>query len=152
MITVKCPVLQVQVPGFSTPKVVDNVVTEFSLNLTACQLKVQSAGCGSTFNSLPDGVYIVKYSVSPNDLVYVEYNHLRITKSLIKIKNLYCELDMGACEPTQQVKNKLEELREIQDFLMAAKAKVESCRESSKGIELYKYATAKLAKLKCKMC
>ena len=151
-VSVKCPVLQVTAPGFSSPKTVDDVTPNFSLNLSACAIKIQSDNCGSVFNDIPDGVYIIKYSVSPNEYVYVEYNHLRITKALNKLKSLYCELDRGACEPSQQQKKYLQELREIQDDLDAAKAKVEYCRSVNEGLTLYKYAMSRLDKIQCKMC
>lgn len=151
-ITVTCPLLQITVPGFSMPVFIDNVLPNFSLNLSACLLKIQSQNCNTTYNDLPDGIYIIKWSIAPNDYVYVEYNHLRITKALNKIKNIYCELDLGACEPDQTIKKKLAELREIQSFLEAAKAKVEYCREVKKGIELYKYALERLNKITCRTC
>ena len=80
-----------------------------------------------SFNTLPDGVYVIKYSVAPNEYVYVEYNHLRITNALIKYNELLCELDVAACNPLQEVQDKLQELRLIRMLLDAAKAKVEFC-------------------------
>lgn len=151
-IAAKCPILQVTAPGFSKPQFVDNMVTDFSLNLTACQIKIQTAGCGSTFNDLPDGVYILKYSISPNEVVYVEYNHLRITKALLKIQGLLCDLDRGACEPSVQVRDRQRQIEDIWNDLDAAKAKVEFCREVTQGLQLYKYAMERLNKLKCRSC
>lgn len=151
-ISIKCPLLQILVPGFTTPQFVDNVAANFSLNLTACQLKVQTANCGTVFNDLPDGIYVIKWSVSPNDVVYVEYNHLRITKALNKIKALLCELDRGACEPPEKTRDKQRFLQDIRNDLDAAKAFVEYCRESKKGLELYKYAIKQLDKMKCSTC
>ena len=148
-ISIKCPLLQITVPGFTAPSFVDNVSPYFSLNLTACNLKVQTLNCGTVFNALPDGVYVIKWSVSPNEVVFVEYNHLRTTKALLKIKDLYCDLDLGACEPSESTHKKLVELRSIQDILLAAKAKVEYCREANKGLELYQYAMKRLDKLTC---
>lgn len=149
-IAIKCPLLQVTVPGFGTSQFVTDVLPNFALNLTACQLKVQTANCGTVFNDLPDGIYVIKWSISPNEYVYVEYNHLRITKALLKIRNLYCDLDMGACEPPVAIEKKLLELRRIQDFLLAAKAKVENCQEATKGLEMYKYGMSKLDKMICR--
>ena len=151
-INVTCPILLVLVPGFTAPQVVDNVVPGFSLILTACDLKVQSINCGTVFNDLPDGIYVVRWSISPNDVVFVEYNFLRTTKALNKIAKIYCELDMGACDPSETIHKKLRELRDIQDILLAAKAKVETCREATQGLVLYKYAMQKLDKLKCRTC
>jgi hypothetical protein len=150
----RCPQLYVTLPGFVTPVVFDESVISlgFSLNLTACDLEVQTANCGTTYSPLPDGVYIIKYSVSPNETVYVEYNHLRITKALLKIQELLCDLDINACDPPSSIKQKLDKITEIKRYLDAAKAKVEFCHEPAKGMELYNYAIKMLDKMQCKTC
>src|SRR5688572_30000362 len=91
-----CPLLQVTVPGFKRPVQFDDslIQTGFILNLTACDLEIQTEQCGSKYADLPDGIYIIKYSVSPHDLVYVEYNHLRITSALYKYQSILCDLDV----------------------------------------------------------
>jgi hypothetical protein len=161
MIPVKCPALWVTPPGFNTSvQFTDsagdgsNVVLSpgFMLNLTACDLEMQSSGCGTYYNDLPDGIYPIKYSVSPNEYVYVEYNHLRITKALIKIQKIYCDLDLGACDPPAVVDEKLKKIRLIQQFLYAAKAQVEYCLHAKKGMELYNYAVKLLDKMLCVNC
>lgn len=151
-ISIKCPLLQITVPGFNTSKFVNNVEPNFSLNLSACDLKIQTINCGTIFNDLPDGIYIIKWSISPNEYVFVEYNSLRITKALNRIKNIYCDLDMGACNSVEIINKKLQKLRDIQDMLLAAKAKVEICRSSKIGLEIYNYAMSELTKMTCKSC
>lgn len=154
LIAPTCPRLFVTLPGFTQPVVFSDpqIGPGFMLNLTACDLEVQTAGCGTTYDPLPDGIYILKYSVSPNDLVYVEYNHLRITCALNKIQSIYCELDLGACDPPAKLKEKLEQIRLIQQYLKAAKALVETCHNPSKGMELYNYAVKMLGKFTCSSC
>lgn len=153
-IAVKCPVLWVTVPGFSySVQFTDAILTPgFMLNLTACDLEIQTSSCGTTYVDLPDGIYAIKYSVSPNEHVYVEYNHLRITTALYKIQAILCDLDLGACDPPEQIKQKLMELRMIQMFLSAAKAKVEFCHEAQEGMQLYNYAIKLLDKMSCSTC
>jgi hypothetical protein len=90
--------------------------------------------------------------VSPNDVVYVEYNHLRITQALIRYNKALCALDLAACEPPAKVQEKLERLRMIKMYLDAAKAKVEFCHEPQKGMSLYNYAIKLLNKFDCKNC
>lgn len=149
-----CILLQVTLPGFSIPvEFRDDVIAPgFSLNLTACDLQLQTTNCGTVFNDLPDGIYILKYSVSPNDIVYVEYNHLRITCALNKIQAIYCELDLGTCDPPEIVKDKLNQVRLIQQYLAAAKAHVEYCHQPAKGMDLYRYAMKLISKLDCTSC
>lgn len=149
---VKCPQLQVTPPGFSKSVFIDNVIPGFIKNLVACDLGLQKIDCGTNFYSLPDGIYILRYSVSPNDIVYVEYNHLRITAALLKVRNILCDLDISGCQPPEAVSKKMALLAEAREFLYAAKVKVEDCREPSKGMELYKYALSILNKIECKTC
>lgn len=153
-VQVACPVLQVTLPGFVRPVTFDESVIQpgFSVNLTACDLEIQTENCGSTFVDLPDGIYIIKYSVSPNDLVYVEYNHLRMTKALNRYYGILCDLDMGACDPPETVKDKLNKLRMIRMYMDAAKAQVEICHQPEKGMQLFSYAVKLLDKMTCKTC
>jgi hypothetical protein len=151
---VSCPLLQVTVPGFTRPVNFDSSIIQpgFMVNLTACDLQIQTLGCGTKYADLPDGIYIIKYSVSPNDTVYVEYNHLRITKALWQYRKIMCDLDLGTCDPSVEIKNKLNKLRLIKSYLEAAKAKVEFCHDPKKGMELYNYALKLLNKMECKSC
>lgn len=151
---VRCPLLQITLPGFVRPVNFEEstISPGFNLNLTACDLGVQVANCGTEYADLMDGIYILKYSVSPNEHVYVEYNHLRITNALLKIQEILCELDIADCEPSKIVKDKLNQVTFIKRTLDAAKAKVEFCHEPAKGMQLYNYAIKLLDKMLCKNC
>lgn len=144
-----CLDLQIQVPGFSRAVDIPNVQSGFIYNLTACNLELQTNGCGTTYYDLPDGIYIINYSVAPNDLVYVEYNHLRITKALNMIDAVLCDLDVAACQPSEKTQAKYDELNFIYWTLRAAKAKVEVCHNPKIGMELFNYALKLLGKLNC---
>ena len=143
---VDCSTLSITPPGFNTSRNIE-VVKGFNLPLNACTLGLQSSGCQQLTQPLPDGIYIVRYTVSPNAKVYVEYNHLRITQTNNRYFNLMCQLEMGACEPDADIKEKLVELRLIKSFIDAAKAKVEYCHEPEKGMELLSYAKKRLDRI-----
>jgi hypothetical protein len=147
----QCPRLEITLPGFNTPTVFDETFISpmFMVNLTGCDLEIQTTGCGTDYCDLPDGIYIIKYSLSPHDYVYVEYNHLRITAALTMVQEILCELDLGACEPATDVKDKLELLTMINRYLDAAKAMVEYCHQPDKGMELYRYALKLLNRMLC---
>lgn len=148
-----CLLLQITLPGFDIPVQFTNtderIIPGFSLNLTGCDLGIQSLNCGTSYCDLPDGLYIIKYSVVPNELVYVEYNHLRITNALNIIQCLLCDLDISNCDPPVQIKEKLNQITLIKRYLDAAKAKVEYCHEPANGMNLYRYAVKLLNKLAC---
>jgi hypothetical protein len=151
MVPVTCPTLNITVPGFHY-SVELTIVPGSNTILTACDLDLQTVDCGTVFSPIPDGVYVVKYSVSPNDQVYVEYNHLRISKALNQYNDILCELDVQACEPSTFVKSKLDKLMSARMYLDAAKAKVETCHEPQRGMALYNYAKKIMDKLQCHNC
>jgi hypothetical protein len=149
---VVCPTLAITVPGFVYSSEVA-VVQNFNETITACDLGLQTTGCDlSQYANLPDGIYVIKYSVSPNEYVYVEYNHLRITQAMIRYQKILCDLDVADCEPPAQVQEKLKQLRKIRTYFDAAKAKVEVCHEPAKGMRIYNYALKLLQKMNCKNC
>jgi len=154
-IEVDCPILEITAPGFRYSVQISTdqgLKPNFNLNLTACELQLQTQNCGTDFSALPDGVWVLRYSVSPNDTVYVEYNLLRMTKAILAYQEVLCDLDVAACDPTAETEKKLKDLRKIKMYLDAAKAKVEICHAPTKGMELYTYAMKLLSKFGCKSC
>jgi hypothetical protein len=141
--------LDILVPGYTTPYTYYPETTAFNLSLTACDLGLQTLSCDMIRNSIPDGVYAIRYSVAPNEYVYVEYNHLRITAALELIQKILCCLDVPNCEPIQPLRDKLRELNILQTMLEAAKAKVEYCHNPSRGMDIYNYVMTRLKKLSC---
>jgi hypothetical protein len=146
LIPVDCGTLNITSPGFNQPVSIE-VLPHFNLILNGCTLGIQTSGCGSVSELLPDGIYNIKYSVSPNNEVYVEYNYLRICMTLNKYFNELCKLELAACEPEADVKEQLDELRLIKSFLDAAKVKVEYCENPQEGMDLFMYAQDRLKKI-----
>jgi hypothetical protein len=154
---VTCPTLNITVPGFSYSNQIEGtVMTDFvntgHITITACDLQLQTTQCGTQYVNIPDGIYIIKYSVSPNDQVFVEYNHMRITQAMNKYYKVLCDVDVAACDPPLKVKQILEKLRLIKMYLDAAISKVEFCHEPQKGMSLYNYALKLLNKMTCTNC
>lgn len=151
-LSITCSALYVTIPGFVNPVEFTTLTPGFTANLTACDLELQTQDCGQTFAGLPDGIYVIRWAVSPLDTVYVEYNHLRMTKALQKYQKALCSLDLAGCEPTPKVKEKLRQLQYIRSLLDAAKAQVEFCHHPDKGMEIFKYALKLLDKINCATC
>ena len=147
-----CSELEITVPGFTYPIEFDDLPAGFSINLTACELNVQSSNCGVEYNDLPDGIYIVRWSGAPNQSLYVEYNHLRITKALAKWQKAICSLDLKPCEPSVDLRENMENIYLIRMGLYAAKTMVEYCHKPEKGIDLYHFWLNKLNKINCEIC
>ena len=150
-VQVDCATLRITSPGFNLPIVID-VLPSFNLVLNACSLGMQRSGCGESSMALPDGIYVINYSVSPNDKVYVEYNFLRVTQLMNKYYNIMGQLELASCEPAADVKESLNELRLIKSFIDAAKAKVEFTLQPEAGMDLFIYAKKRLDKLAAKEC
>ena len=148
-IPLECTKLEITPPGFWEPSVLEELTPGYIENITACMLGIQTTNCGTTFNNLSDGVYIIKYSVAPNDTVFVEYNHLRITEALKKYSKILCCLDIRGYEPDKDTEANIKELQFIRTLLDAAKAKVEYCHEPRHGMDIYTYALKRLNKLAC---
>lgn len=148
---VDCPILEITPPGFNQ-SVSINVQANFEEIITACILGIQVVGCGVESALLPDGVYHIRYSVSPNERVFVEYNYLRNCQVLNAYYLELCNLELAACQPDADVKAQLDELRIIKSFLDAAKAKVEHCNDIEQGMQLFIYAKDRLSKFGRNMC
>jgi hypothetical protein len=145
------PRLLITVPGFNNSVEV-GFTPESMPSITACDLGIQTTGCESSYNNLPDGIYFIRYTVDPSCNVYVDYNHLRITHALSIYEKLLCDADVANCDPAEKVKERLRHLQLIKSYLDAAKAKVETCHESQAGMTLYNYALKLLNKLECRHC
>jgi len=151
LLPISCPTLVITVPGFETATVFE-VTPNFSNTYSACDLGIQVKKCDCEFNSIPDGIYVIKYSVSPHDQLYAEYNHLRLTKVRNQIAQEYCNLDVNLCLTDKDKREKLLKLKEISAYLDAAKANVEYCHKTTKGFKIYEYALKQLDKITCKEC
>jgi hypothetical protein len=134
-----CSRLEITVPGYVS-SVAITVAKDFNRFLNACDLGLQTLGCDTQTQPLPDGIYVVRYSVSPNDQVFVEYNHLRMTQVWNRYYTQLSNLTLASCEPDEEVKEELREFQLVRSFLDAAKAKVEYSHEPHKGMELFVYA------------
>ena len=154
LIPIVCPQILITVPGFQYSAVIpeDRLDEGFSLTLTACDLDIQHSNCDSVMNPLSDGIYAIKYQVSPHEYVFVEYNHLRLTNAKLRIQDLLCNLDLGNCIPSREKEQKLDQIRDVQIHLDAAKAEVEYGHNPKKGMDIYNYSLKMLDKISCRNC
>ena len=139
-LSVDCGRFDITLPGFATPIFIENVEPASANNVDATQLGLVQLGDTSPV-ILPDGVYHIKYSVSPNDKVYVEYYHLRNTLQVNEYYRILCQIRLEPCEPSAEMEANLHKLRLIKLYIDAAKAQVESCHAVKQGMEMYEYAS-----------
>ena len=147
-LAVDCPELLITLPGFRSTILI-KVDSGFDMCLTACALFIQKEDCGTIQSNLPDGTYVIKYSVSPNDKVFVEYNHLRVTQLMTTYYEVLCDLDVHPCQPDSDKAELLSEMSYIRTVIDAAVANVEYCQSAAHGMQLYNYAKSRLSKISC---
>ena len=151
---ISCPTLQILLPGFTKAVTINEdspmpLIPDFIRKVNACEMGIQKANCGQEFYDLPDGIYVIKYSVSPNEIVYVEYNHLRITCAKKKLQEHLCSLQLDPYAPDEHRNAKFNRLMEVSQWLDAAVASVEYCKNPKKGMDMYNHAVKILEKMDC---
>ena len=112
-------------------------------------MAIQKINCGTVQQNIPDGIYIIRYSVSPNTKVFVEYNHLRVTSLMTEYYKVLCDLDVQACQPESRKQSLLDEMNFIRTLIDAAVANAEYCESAAQGMQLYNYAKQRLNKISC---
>lgn len=144
---IDCPRLDIYLPGFSMPiyyTEAEGLEPNFVLNLSTSDLGITAANTEP--GTFPDGLYTIRYSVSPNDIVYVQYYHLRVTHLMNTYYREVCKIQLQACEPNAEQHQKMHDLRYIKMYIDAAKAKAEYCHAPTQAVEMYTYAEKLLAK------
>lgn len=154
-VTVGCERLLVTLPGFKHPITIEGITKNFNIAFNAQDFKlVNYETCNCNMMALVDGLYIVNYSICPNDQVYVEYNYLRQTNTYKKFYKKLCALQLQGCEASEKTDELIKKMQKIETYLQAAKAYVEECQAPKKGLELQNYANSLLDKIdiNCDSC
>lgn len=138
LLNVDCERLDIIVPNLTHPVYID-VSKGFILNLSASDLGIISEDSDEVYN-LPDGIYKISYSVSPNDKTIVTYSILRVVSLLNKYYKELCKLNLEKCEQDVVILQRLKDLRFIKSLIDAAKSKVDYCKSPKQGLEMYNYA------------
>lgn len=113
----------------------------FSLALNSSSLKYKKVTEESGLTALPDGIYEIKQSHKPNTLTLVHFYHLRVIETKLKIKKEWDKLVDNKCNLSrEEYFINRDKLREIDEYVDAAKFKVEECGEKKQGKELYEWA------------
>ena len=147
-VALPCANLQITPPGCYTPTSLALEYGNFRLVLNACTLGIlSSTSCADSCPALPDGMYNIRYSISPNDKVFVEYKILRITQALNRYYNLLCRVGLTPCLPSQDTNYQIRSLETIYTYLIAAKTTVENEHQFSDGMNLYRFAVALMDKM-----
>lgn len=139
-ITTTNAILEVTPPGFSC-SVAFPVQAGFSIVLNSSTLQIAPAVTTEDLLDLPDGVYYYKYSIQPNNQLFVEYSALRTCQLDQKFYHSVCELFSEREKITRkEFDHKRRNLIWIRELMDAAKYKVEECGHENAGVEMYNEA------------
>ncbi len=151
ILPVSCLNLQILSSGFNVPSSIDGMLPDFRLVLNACTMGMLAASnCTASCPILPDGVYHIRYSVSPNDLVYVEYDILRTTVAINRLNTILCNAGIKCCLPDQETQYLIDSCTLIRNFLLTAKLLVEDRHAVADGISMYQFALSLIVKMEMK--
>jgi hypothetical protein len=145
--------LEVTPPGFNYPTTF-KVKPYFNMVLNASILNILKVKSVKLLADLPDGTYHIKYSISPNDELFVEYDYFRTVKLMYKYSRIVCGLlDKKRDYTVREFDDIKQEILWIRQLIESAKDKVEVCSQEEKGIDLYNEASHLLNKyVSCLIC
>ena len=135
LLGVSCQSLQITPPGFTTPTVIIPTTQNFQYVLNACTLGITNpTGCSDMCPNIPDGIYRLWYSVSPNDQVYVGYNYMRIVTAINRLNKYLCALQLPNCLPDQELTYELQNIDIIRNYLRSAQTNVNDLQQLQAGV------------------
>lgn len=113
----------------------------YSLVLNSSSLRYHKVSSVADLSELPDGIYEFKVSFKPNILNVNHFYHLRTVALERSLQSQFVKLIDGKCNLSKEEyhENKLK-LRDIEEFIKAAKWAIEECHDKERGKELYEFA------------
>jgi hypothetical protein len=154
-IPINCITLEITPPGYATPTVITGLSPYFKLFLNACDLGILLPGaCADVCPVLPEGIYNVRYSISPNDKVWVEYKIMRVVSTKQKWYKTLCWINDRPCSPVNDQLVLIRELQLISNQIDSAVGFVEDLHEYQTGMDMFRYARKKLIEISrgCNNC
>lgn len=113
----------------------------FSLALNSSNLRYNRVVDEEGLTPLPDGIYEIRQSFQPNSYTVAHYLHLRIADFNNKLLTEKANLQGDQCSLSrEEYKKNRDKLRDIDEYIEAAKYMVEEQQDKAKGLELYQFA------------
>lgn len=138
------PSLEITPPGFNkvnvafTPKTVSHY-TSSHLGIT-CDEDMDMA--------LPDGIYLLKYSIHPNLTHFVEKSFMRVYNIWCQYEEKFLELNLSQCCPNKKQSMLQRELDKIDMLINSSVAAANAC-DSERAYREYNLAQQLLNNLDC---
>lgn len=142
-ITVETPTIEIYPPGYSysaSPFFMIKALNIYNSN----GVGITKASCEEELIDLPDGLWKVKYSICPNDKLFIEKFFLKTDKIMCRYTKAFLNLDLSMLD-TDSEKKKRKKLEEIELYIQGAIA-ASNNQNAKLASDLYKKASNLLDK------
>lgn len=141
---ITCGQLCIKTPGFTHIHTYEPTAN-FKINVTLESLGLQVVNSFSTLGDLPDGNYQIRYSINPNNKLFVEYNYYNVKQLYAQYILQLCKYFNNKCDMTQKQQNiEMNRLFEISNLISYAKISAEECDDVNNADNLYNSAKSKI--------
>jgi hypothetical protein len=116
-ITVETPTIEILPPGYTvaaSPFFMIKALNVYNSN----GLGITRASCEEDLVDLPDGLWKIRYSICPNDQLYIERFFLKTDKIQCAFTQAFLKLDMKCDNPTSAEKRR--KLDEVEFWIKSA--------------------------------
>lgn len=118
-----------------------HVLKGFSVVLNSSNLGYKKAKDSGELLDLQDGIYELSLSHKPNIHTLTKFYHLRTVQLTRKVRKQWTKLIGEECKITRnEFYSNRDKLREIEEYIQAAKYQVEELGDKKKGKEIYDFA------------
>jgi len=144
VIPVTCGQLTVKTPGFNCPHTFE-VTPNFDIKVNLGNLGLQNVNDPEALKVLPEGNYEIRYSINPNDRLFVEYNYYNVCSLYNDYIKAVCKFFNNKCDMTKKEQQaEIDRLFEISNLIEYAKISAEECGDVKMADSLYEEAKQKL--------
>ena len=134
--------IEIYAPGYVYPA--KPVFLSKSLNIfNSNNTGLTKATCEEDLVDLPDGIWKVRYSICPNDKLFIHKTWLRTNHIQTKFDQAVLKIDALDCDEKEKKNKKIIKLREIEFLIESAVATVNQCN-FQRGIDLYQRAVKEI--------
>lgn len=150
-----CRELDVLVPGFKYSVVFNFSENNWSTILNAYNLKLtdEKEPDEGPLLPLPDGVYVLKYTINNSKDYNVTYYYMRTQVLMMRFKNVLCCIkDRINYISDKDISVVLQKISDIEGYLLLSRTSAEVCHDVDKAIKFYCMAAKEMKQLSCSYC
>lgn len=130
-------IIEITPPTYTCPTLALRVQKGFNIIFNSSNLRIVPVG--ATRSPLPDGKYVIKYSVSPNQSVFVEYIYFRNLRQIDSYKSILSDLYTNRSKiPPKKFKELRMELFLLKQFIDSERAMAEENFMIDEALAVYK--------------